>query len=97
MIEEETLADDLMSLYCYDHGFSGSDCSTSRKDLFEQLNYLADNGTTNSEIFSKEFNRFIGKFIVNNFVGSVAIDLGYGLEDLTNFIKWLYDQLDIDM
>lgn len=80
-----------------DHGSNGTDCSISRKDLFEQLNYLADDGTTNSEIFSKPFNRFICKFIVNNFVGATAVDLGYGLEDLTNFIRWLYDQLDIDM
>lgn len=75
------LTENLAKLYAYDTGCTDSGIKDEelRKIIINCINNLDED----------EFRIFISTYVRDEFLTSEAIKLGYGLEDVKNFIVWL--------
>ena len=88
-MKKEELFDALDGLYAYDTGCV--DSGIKDELLKNKVNeYLIDLNET-------DFRLIMSEFIREQFVSEEAIMQGYGISDVAAFIKWLSDELSIEL
>jgi hypothetical protein len=88
-VEKEKLFKSLDGLFAYDTGAkdSGIKDEPLRENVKEYLDSLSEN----------DFRLIMTEFIRIYFVSEEAVLNGYGIEDVSSFIGWLSEYMDIDI
>lgn len=86
-MEKGRLFDSLSGLHAYDSGCvdSGIKNEVLRDEVKEYLDNLSEN----------EFRLTMTEFIREYYVSEKAVEKGYGIEDVAEFIDWLRDKMGI--
>lgn len=88
-MDKRKLFDALNGLFAYDSGATDSGIQDS--DLRKEVNAYLDSLDENN------FRILLTEFIRVYFVSEEAVKEGYGIEDVSIFIRWLSNTLDIDV
>ncbi|PEM55339.1 hypothetical protein [Bacillus wiedmannii] len=88
-MNQKKIFESMEGLYAFDTGStdSGINDELLRKQIVSYLETLDDN----------EFRILMSTFIREYFVSHEAIENGYGIEDLVQFIKWLDEFMGIEI
>lgn len=84
---EEDLVDGMMGIYAYDTGCvdSGIHDELLRERVKQEF------------LTSTEGERKLAVIVRENFLSEQALDYGFTLEDVKNFIEWLSEWMDFDL
>lgn len=86
-MDKPKLFEALDGLMAYDTGCtdSGINDESLKVEVKDYLNSFDEN----------EFRLVITEFVRIQFVSEAAVEKGYGIEDVNEFIQWLYNSMDI--
>jgi hypothetical protein len=89
-MNEDELKDALDGLAAYDHGSvdSGIHDEGLRDRCIDELNRRLD---------ADDGRQFMSRLLRDQFLSEEALERGYGYEDLIAFVKWLADDMGIDL
>lgn len=87
------LSDALMGLYAYDTGSRDSGIHDERLRDRVRIEFFTDPGRSGSQIVSDRISRIVR----DAFLSEEAISEGYGIEDVADFIRWLSEEMGIEL
>ena len=87
-MKQEKLFSSLDGLFAYDAGCTDSGIKDEqlREEVINYLHSLEDD----------EFRITLSTYLRKYYVSEEAVEQGYGIEDVANFIEWLSDRMEID-
>ncbi|WP_025909345.1 hypothetical protein [Priestia flexa] len=88
-MEQKKLFESLDGLFAYDTGCTDSGIKDEqlREEITDYLHSLEDD----------DFRITLSTYIREYYVSEKAVEQGYGIEDVAEFINWLSDRMGIDL
>jgi hypothetical protein len=88
-LNTERLYENIDGLFAYDTGCT--DSGIKDEELRERVKYNLN------VMEDTEFRLFISRYIREYYLSESSLENGYGIEDVSTFIKWLREYMDIDI
>jgi len=96
-MQETELFDALLGLYAYDTGCvdSGIHDELLRERVINELDIIIKDNRKEYQLVSDRFSKTIRQFILLNFLDDNSISMGYGYEDMLEFLEWLTNNMGV--